>query len=104
MVAPKPPRGRQLGGAAHDPAGAEVLETDDDLLVAHDVERAIGRAHQHVLEERIGHLDRALVCLGVLVVEHERRKRGPAETAAVRRLADEHDVPTIRVRAARASG
>ena len=49
-------------------------------------------------QKRIGHLNGAFAGLRVRVVEDERRKRGAAEAAAIRRFADEHDIPAGRIR------
>ncbi len=85
-----------LRRAARDPARAEILEADRQPARADLRERAIARAHDHVLEERIGDLHGALVRLRILVVEDERGERRAAEAAAIRRFADEHDIPAGR--------
>ena len=77
------------------PPAPEIFERrPSSLALAQQREDAIARAHQHVLQERIGNLHRALVRLGVGGVERHRRERGAAETARIGRFSDQHDRPS----------
>ena len=72
------PAGRaQLGAAADEAAGAQILEAGDDLGRAQLGKDAVRRAHQHVFEKRVGDLDRALVGFGVGFVERSDENDAP---------------------------
>ncbi len=83
----------QLGAAARKATRSEILEAGVDAVGAQRREHRVRRAHQHVLQERIGHLNGAFVRVGVVFVERQRREGRAAEAAAVRGLPDEHDIP-----------
>ena len=67
-------------------------------------EDAIARAHQNILQKRVGNLHGALVRIFVGRVERYRRKRRAAESARIGGFPDQHDIPSSRALRRRRNG